>query len=123
MRTAEEDRIAGRPRGVPKVYLETSILNFVFADDSPEKKADTIKLFEEIRKGKYHPFTSEYVREEIGKASNKQKMNDMYELITEYNVNVLRNTEETERLAADYIKEGIISKNTCRTLCTLQPRQ
>ena len=93
---------------IPKIYLETSILNFVFADDSPEKKTDTIKLFGMIKDGAYRPFTSEYVREEIGKTPDKEKMNDMYRLITEHGVNVLRNTEETERLAAEYVKERII---------------
>ena len=33
---------------VLKIYLETTVFNFKFADDSPEKKQDTIKLFEVI---------------------------------------------------------------------------
>jgi len=37
----------------PKIYLETTLFNFFFADDAPEKKLDTIKLFQEI-KDYYH---------------------------------------------------------------------
>ncbi|MDR3304599.1 MAG: hypothetical protein LBS85_01005 [Clostridiales Family XIII bacterium] len=53
----------------PKVYLETSVFNFVFADDAPDKKADTLKLFEEVRQGKYEPYTSAYVVEELEQAN------------------------------------------------------
>jgi hypothetical protein len=31
------------------IYLETTIFNFPFADDAPQYKADTLKLFEEIK--------------------------------------------------------------------------
>jgi hypothetical protein len=31
-----------------KIYLETSIFNFVFADNDHDKQRDTRKLFEEI---------------------------------------------------------------------------
>jgi hypothetical protein len=36
---------------VPKIYLETSVFNFCFADDAPDKRDDTVRLFEEIRQG------------------------------------------------------------------------
>jgi len=35
----------------PKIYLETTIFNFPFADDAPQLREDTLKLFEEIRAG------------------------------------------------------------------------
>jgi len=92
---------------VPKIYLETSALNFVFTVQAPERRADTLKLFEEIRNGKYVPFTSEYVKEEIDKASTN-KMNELYELIAEYNINSLQKTDDITRLAEEYVKEGII---------------
>ena len=34
---------------IPRVYIETSIFNFIFADDAPDKKYDALKLFEEIK--------------------------------------------------------------------------
>jgi hypothetical protein len=33
------------------------VFNFVFADDAPDSKRDTLKLFEEIEEGKYEPYT------------------------------------------------------------------
>jgi hypothetical protein len=41
-----------------KLYLETSVWNFLFADDAPDKKAATEKLFSEIENGKYAIFIS-----------------------------------------------------------------
>jgi hypothetical protein len=38
---------------IPKVYLETTIFNFVFADSDPEKKEATLKLMDEISGGKF----------------------------------------------------------------------
>ena len=43
---------------VPKIYLETTIFNFLFVGDAPQYTADTRKLFEEIRAGKFEAFTS-----------------------------------------------------------------
>jgi len=37
---------------IPKIYLETTIFNFPFADDAPQYRADTLKLFDEIKAGK-----------------------------------------------------------------------
>ncbi len=30
----------------PKIYIETSIFNFVFADDAPDKRDDALVLFQ-----------------------------------------------------------------------------
>ena len=41
----------------PNIYLDTSVPNFLFADDSPEKKEVTVDFFDNfIRKGKYNFF-------------------------------------------------------------------
>jgi predicted nucleic acid-binding protein len=50
---------------IPRVYIETSVFNFIFADDAPDKQQDTITFFEEIRAGLYRPYTSDYVLQEL----------------------------------------------------------
>jgi hypothetical protein len=35
-----------------KIYLKITVFNFKFTEDSPDKQADTIKLFDEISEGK-----------------------------------------------------------------------
>lgn len=57
----------------PQLYRETSVWNFYFADDAPEKKETTHRFFEKIKQGEYEIFLSDVVIEEIGKAENKKK--------------------------------------------------
>ncbi|MFH1051262.1 MAG: hypothetical protein V1779_10095 [bacterium] len=55
-----------------KIYLDTSVINFLFADDAPEKKEITIDFFENfVNMNFYQTFISAYVIEEI----NATKMN------------------------------------------------
>jgi predicted nucleic acid-binding protein len=91
----------------PKIYIETTVFNFFFADDAPEKKQDTIKLFQEIRDDKYIPYTSDAVLEELEKATT-EKFNKMFLLIEQYSMITLPVTDEARRLADIYIREGII---------------
>ncbi len=58
----------------PRVYLETTIFNFCFADDAPEMRRDTLALLEEIKAGKYEPFTSDYVLRELFQAPEPKAM-------------------------------------------------
>jgi len=50
---------------VPTIYLETTVFNSPFADDAPQYRADTLRLFAEIKAVKFQPFTSEYVPREL----------------------------------------------------------
>jgi len=89
------------------VFIETSVFNFVFADDALEKHRHTLALFEEICQGRYIPYTSEYVLRELRRAPSP-KREDMIALVAKYNVTVLPPSEEAERLADLYVAEGII---------------
>ena len=94
----------------PKIYLETTIFNFPFADDAPKLRAETLKLFEEIRKGKYEPYTSIYAIEELNNTKQLDKLEKMKELIRKYNINIISGNGEAERLAALYLTEGAIKQ-------------
>ncbi|MCL2722300.1 MAG: hypothetical protein FWD47_13305 [Treponema sp.] len=93
---------------VPTIYLETTIFNFPFAEDSPHFQAETRQLFAEIKEGKFRPFTSEYVIQEIEVTKNTEKLKKMKSLILDHNVTVLQASEETKRLSDVYITAGII---------------
>jgi predicted nucleic acid-binding protein len=92
---------------VLRIYLETSIFNFIFADDAPDKKADTLTLFEEIKAGKHQAFTSVHVFDELDRAQ-EPKRSKMYGLIKEYGIEVLSNNAEIESLADIYVAEKMI---------------
>lgn len=90
----------------PKIYLETTIFNYYF-DADRDAHADTVKLFKEIKSGKYEAYTSIYVTNELIEAEEPKRSN-MLALITEYNITVLPASEEARNLADIYVSEGII---------------
>jgi len=90
----------------PKIYLETTLFNYYF-DKDRDAHVDTVNLFKEIAAGKYEAYTSEAVIDELEDAPAK-KRDAMLALVREYNITVLRITEEAEDLADIYAEEGII---------------
>ena len=52
-----------------KIYLDTSVISHLHQDDVPEKMADTLKLWDEIKQEKYDVYLSDTTLEEIRKCS------------------------------------------------------
>jgi hypothetical protein len=96
----------------PKIYLETTMFSFYYGQETtPEYrqyKADVRAVFDLIKAGKYEPYTSVYALGEIEDETNQEKRLNMRNLITDYNVNVLKPTDETKRLATLYVQEEAV---------------
>jgi predicted nucleic acid-binding protein len=95
----------------PNIYLDTSVPNFLFADDSPEKKEVTVDFFENfINKGKYKAFISALVITEIENTQNPIKRLQLIESLRKYPIEIisLDNFDEVEKLAQKYIQSGVI---------------
>jgi hypothetical protein len=92
---------------IPTIYLETTIFNFPFADDAPQYRADTLRLFAEIKAGKFKPFTSQYVLDELEAATDSLREKRL-RLIPEYGVEIIPASDEAKNLAMVYIESGII---------------
>ena len=90
-----------------KIYLDTSVLNFLWADDAPREKEATIKLFSEIRENKYEIFISAAVIEEIEAAPEPIKSR-LENVVREYSFIILPMTEEIGSLARKYMEHQII---------------
>ena len=54
-----------------KLYLETSVWNFYFANDAPEKKEVTLQFFQKLKNNEYDISISQLVFDEIEKASKE----------------------------------------------------
>jgi predicted nucleic acid-binding protein len=94
-----------------KIYLDTSVINFLFADDAPEKKEITIDFFENfIKKNKYLTYISGLVIEEIQQTKNLDKRKSLLEIIEKYPIDFISTdkTDEIEYLANKYIEEKVI---------------
>lgn len=90
-----------------KLYLDTSVWNFHYAGDAPEKRDVTKKFFEEVKSGKYEVYISELVIAEIAEAG-EEKQNKLRTLIEEYQPFELKTDLEVEELSERYIAAKIV---------------
>lgn len=93
------------------IYLDTSIINFLFADDAPEKKEITIDLFENyIEKNIYETFISQFVFQEIEQTPDDEKRKRLFDVIEKYPIKALNigDIVSVDVLADLYVNEGII---------------
>lgn len=90
-----------------KLYLDTSIINFAFADDAPKQKEVTLKLFDELNR--YKGYISEIVLGEINRASDIKKRR-LFNFISKYDLEELMFNESAKILADKYIEAGVIPR-------------
>jgi hypothetical protein len=92
-----------------KLYIETSVWNFLFADDAPDKRRETIRFFEEIQTGDYDPFISGLVIAEIERAKEPLR-GKLLGKIDEIEPEVLTITGEVDELALKYAGASFLSE-------------
>lgn len=96
----------------PTVYLDTSVINFLYADDAPEKMAITIDFFQNyVKKGIYETYISPLVIDEINKTTDAKKRLKLLKIINDYKLKVIDIspfTKEIESLTNLYIVHKII---------------
>lgn len=96
------------------IYLDTSVINFLFATDVPELRSITNILFKDfIYTGVYHAFISDVVIQEINNTTEEAKKNQLLAVIYDYKLDFadLGNIQDIENLADLYIQRKIIPVN------------
>ena len=91
------------------------MFNYYF-DTKRDAHADTVKLFEEIKAGKYQAFTSAYATDELMDAPEEKRVK-MLSLIEEFDITILPITEEIDKLGALYQEQGILPRRSTRDAC------
>ncbi|MEI8006966.1 MAG: hypothetical protein WCI48_12230 [Bacteroidota bacterium] len=96
-----------------KIYLDTSVPNFLFADDAPEKMEITRDLFENFLKlSIYRTFISPVVIAEIEETKDVRRKEMLLKVFTDYPIDILDYSEseeiEIQELANKYLEEKII---------------
>jgi predicted HAD superfamily hydrolase len=72
-----------------RIYLDTSVINFLFADDAPDLKKITEELFQDfVRKEKYLFYVSEIVIKEIEKTTDDSHRINLLKVIKDYNLRI-----------------------------------
>lgn len=91
-----------------KIYLDTSVINFLFSEQSPEKKEITIDFFENYL-DRYDVYISDIVVAEVKLTKNPQKKQMLLDVIEKYNLKVYNEINpEILNLAGKYIEAKII---------------
>jgi len=97
----------------PRIYLETSIFSFYYEErkngEYPVYKAQVRKLFDLIKTGEFKPYTSPVTLQEMNMEADHKKREKMSALLLEYDINILDETDEVNRIARLYIKEKAVS--------------
>lgn len=90
-----------------KLYLDTSVWSFFYADDAPEKMEITKRFFDSVSEGLYEIFFSEVVMRELNNAP-EPKRTYFAELLERFSPAKLEITEEIEELASLYLERGVV---------------
>ena len=80
-----------------KIYLETSVFNFPFADDAPQYRDDAKILFKLIREEQYEPYTSIYTIDEINLTEDEAKKAQLRAQVYNYGVKILQPNDEVRQ--------------------------
>jgi predicted nucleic acid-binding protein len=95
------------------IYFDTSIINYHFADDTPEKKDLTIEYFKKyVKTNFYQHFISDFVIAEIERTKDKKKREMLFNIIQDNNIEYLPidPEDEIQELASYYLKLKILPK-------------
>ena len=94
-----------------RIYLDASVISFLYADDAPEKRDITIDFFE-TRLGHCDVAISDVVLVEIGRTREEERRRKLTEAVVRYRlVPVALRREEADEvndLAELYVREGVI---------------
>ena len=93
------------------MVTDTSVISHLFADDVPDKMADTIRLWDKFVDGQYEVFISDIVTNEISRCA-EPKLSNMLEKMRLVDIQILDETDEVKTLAAEYIKNGILKEKS-----------
>ena len=94
-----------------KIYLDTSVISHLFADDTPDKQEDTIKLWDAFVLNKYDLFISSVTVEEIEQCT-EPKRSKMIDKIKQIKFDLLTESDEINILANEYIKNGVLTQKS-----------
>jgi len=90
-----------------RLYLDTSVWNFPFADDAPEKQSITVSFLNNLPQSPYEIYISSVVFEEIDVAP-QEKRQRLHDLIRFHAPKDIPLSDEIRELAREYIRQGAI---------------
>lgn len=94
-----------------RLYLDTTVWNFAFADDAPDHRAETLEFFAKVRLGLFEVYTSDVVLKELLDAPQPRREQVMA-LSDVMGPRLLESSPEIERLASIYVAKGVMPQRS-----------
>ena len=94
-----------------KVYLDTSVVNYLYQMDAPEKMQNTLDLWELFRNRVYEVYISDIVVREIS-GCREEKLKILLDYLDQIDYNIIETDEDTVELAEKFIDFGILKQKS-----------
>lgn len=92
-----------------RIYLDTSVVNFLYAEDAPQERDITKKLWKILRTKKYRVYISDRVLAEISRADTETRER-LVNSLNEIEYIILESSKESETLTRLYIENKIVKE-------------
>lgn len=92
-----------------RIYLDTSVINFLFADDAPDFHRVTEEFFGRYA-GRYDLYGSDVLIRELAADRDIRRRERHFKVLADYSVAILPSDSDDEvaRLADAYLREGVV---------------
>lgn len=94
-----------------KVYLDTSVISYLYQEDAQEKMQDTLQLWERFKVQQYEVYISDIVINEISDCT-EEKLNILMDYLNQIEYHLIRTDEDTVGLAEKFIDFGILKQKS-----------
>lgn len=94
-----------------KVYLDTSVVSYLYQMDAPEKMQNTLDLWELFRNRVYEVYISDIVVREIS-GCREEKLKILLDYLDQIDYNIIETDEDTVELAEKFIDFGILKQKS-----------
>ena len=94
-----------------KVYLDTSVVSYLYQTDALEKMQNTLDLWELFKNKVYEVYISDIVVREIS-GCNEEKLKILLDYLEQIDYNIIETDEDTVELAEKFIDFGILKQKS-----------
>ena len=94
-----------------KVYLDTSVVSYLYQEDAPEKMQNTLDLWELFKNKVYEVYISGIVVREISEC-REEKLKILLDYLDQIDYNIIETDEDTVELAGKFIDFGILKQKS-----------
>ena len=101
---------------IVKLYLDTSVISHLKAEDIPERMQDTLDFWHDLKNDKYKVLISGLTIAELMKCP-EPKRTSLFENLGEIEYEEVQETPESIELAEEYLRHGVMSpksRDDCR---------